>query len=91
MKPFAVLSSMLLAVGILAGSASAALLSDPKASQTAWHQMDNCKRQAARQYPDHSPQGLAQRDRAAQRCLDNARLPPIAPLAPPPPGNASSR
>lgn len=91
MKPFFVLSLLLPTAGILAGPASATSLPDVKASQAAWHQMDNCKRQAIRQYPDPTPQSLAQRDRAVQRCLDIARLPPISPLAPAPTGDASSR
>jgi hypothetical protein len=89
MKPLSVLS-LLLAIGGLAGPATAASLADPKPSQAVWRQMDNCKRQATRQYPDHTPQSMAQRDRAAQRCLDEARLPPVTPLAPAPPAASGS-
>jgi hypothetical protein len=91
MKPLYVLSLLLPAAGVLAGPATAASLADPKPSHAVWHQMDNCKRQATKQFPDHTPQSMAQRDRAAQRCLDDARLPPVAPLAQPPAGSGSSR
>lgn len=91
MKSFTTLVLPFLAVAILTGPASGASLPDAKASQMAWHQMDNCKRQAIKQYPDNTPQSLAQRDRAVQRCLNEARLPPVAPLTPPPAGSGSSR
>jgi hypothetical protein len=92
MKRFSVVSLLFLAV-VLAGQASAASLPDAKTSQAVWHQMDDCKRLAARQYPDYTPQSLAQRDRAAQRCLDSAHLPPLVPPvpAPAPAGDARSR
>ena len=91
MKPF-VVSLLLPALGVLAVEASAASLPDVKTSQAVWHQMDNCKRLAVRQYPDYTPQSLAQRDRAEQRCLDSAHLPPHAPAAPAPvPGGVPSR
>jgi hypothetical protein len=90
MKPFSVVSLLLPVVGILAGQASAASMADVKTSQVVWRQMDNCKRLAVRQYPDYTPQSLAQRERAAQRCFDNARLPPVVPqaLSPAPAGDA---
>lgn len=91
MKPLYLLSLLLPAVGVLAGPATAASLADSKSSHAVWHQMDNCKRQATKQFPDHTPQSMAQRDRAVQRCLDEARLPPVAPLAPAPAGSGSSR
>lgn len=87
-----IVSLLLPAVGVLALEASAASLPDVKTSQAVWHQMDNCKRLAVRQYPDYTPQSLAQRDRAEQRCLDSAHLPPHIPTAPTPgPGGAPSR
>jgi hypothetical protein len=48
----------------------------------AWSQMSNCARQAAVKFPDHTPQGNAQREAARQECLRRNHLPVTA--APPP-------
>jgi hypothetical protein len=50
----------------------------------AWRQMGDCARQAAKQFPDHTPEGNAQRETARQNCLRVHHL-PIS--APPPPGH----
>jgi hypothetical protein len=50
-----------------------------------WHQMDDCAKQAFKQYPDHTPEGNAKREAARQACLREHRLPVQQPVAPPPP------
>jgi hypothetical protein len=50
-----------------------------------WHQMDDCTKQAAKQFPDHTPGSNAKREAARQACLRARRLPVTAPVAPPPP------
>jgi hypothetical protein len=50
-----------------------------------WHQMDECAKQAFKQYPDHTPEGNAKREAARQACLRAHRLPVNQPVAPPPP------
>lgn len=46
-----------------------------------WRQMDNCARLAAKQFPDHTPQGNAQREAAREDCLRRNHL-PVTPLPP---------
>jgi hypothetical protein len=50
-----------------------------------WHQMDDCAKQANKQFPDHTPDSNAKREAARQACLRSHRLPVTAPVAPPPP------
>jgi hypothetical protein len=47
-----------------------------------WRQMADCARLAAKQYPDHTPDGNAKREAARQNCLRQRHLPLAA--APPP-------
>ena len=53
-------------------------------SFTTWNQMADCARAAAKQYPDHTPEGNAKREAARQNCLRQRHLPVTA--APPPTG-----
>lgn len=46
-----------------------------------WRRMDDCARQAAKQFPDHTPQGNAQREAAREDCLRRNHL-PVTPLPP---------
>lgn len=52
-----------------------------KQSFTVWNQMANCARLAAQKYPDHTPEGNAQREAYRQNCLREHHLPVVA--APP--------
>jgi hypothetical protein len=54
-------------------------------SFTVWSQMADCARQAAKQFPDHTPDGNAKREAARQNCLRARHLPVTA--APPHVGN----
>jgi hypothetical protein len=55
-------------------------------SFTVWNQMADCARQAAKRFPDHTPDGNAKREAARQNCLRARHLPVTA--APPPVNNA---
>src|SRR6185437_8142440 len=48
-------------------------------SETVWKGMDNCKRQAWKQYPDYTAEGNAKRAHAEKLCLSAHNLPPGAP------------
>jgi hypothetical protein len=50
-------------------------------SFTVWNQMADCARLAAKQFPDHTPDGNAKRETARQNCLRARHLPVTA--APP--------
>ncbi|HWE74108.1 MAG TPA: hypothetical protein VG328_13165 [Stellaceae bacterium] len=50
-------------------------------SFSVWNQMADCARQAAKQFPDHTPDGNAKREAARQNCL-RARHLPVTPAAP---------
>ena len=47
-------------------------------SALAWRQMDLCARQAAQQFPDHTPEANAKREAARLNCLRRNHLPVIA-------------
>jgi len=51
-----------------------------------WNQMADCARLAAKQYPDHTPDGNVKREAARQNCLRQRHLPviPASPQATPP-------
>jgi hypothetical protein len=53
-------------------------------SFTVWNQMADCARVAAKQFPDHTPEGNAKREAYRQNCLRQRHLPVIG--APPPTG-----
>jgi len=57
---------------------------DPQQQQSfnVWHQMSDCARLAAKQFPDHTPEGNAKREAARQSCLRVHHLPVTA--SPPP-------
>ena len=51
-------------------------------SFSVWNQMSDCARLAAKQYPDHTPEGNAKREAARQNCLRQHHLPVVpAPAA----------
>lgn len=51
-------------------------------SFSVWNQMNDCARLAAKQYPDHTPEGNAKREVARQNCLRQRHL-PVVPAVPP--------
>ncbi len=84
------------ALGIIATSGAGAqqplthMPSPQQQSENAWKRMDNCRREAWRQYPDFTPDSNAKRDQATRRCLNEGNLPPLAPQSPTV-GSGSSR
>ncbi len=44
-------------------------------SVNAWKMMADCAKQAAKQFPDHTPEGNAKREAARQECLRTRHLP----------------
>lgn len=54
-------------------------------SFSVWRSMADCARVAAKQFPDHTPDGNAKREAARQNCLRQRHLPviPAGPAAPP--------
>jgi len=50
-------------------------------SFAAWRSMADCARLAAKQYPDHTPEGNAKREAARQNCLRQRHL-PVIPASP---------
>jgi len=48
-----------------------------------WKQMQECAKQANKQFPDHTPEGNAKREAARQECLRSRRLPVTAPVPAP--------
>lgn len=44
-------------------------------SFTVWNQMNDCARLAAKQFPDHTPEGNAKREAYRQNCLRMRHLP----------------
>ena len=49
-------------------------------SFSAWRQMQDCAREAIKKFPDHTPQGNAQREAAREDCLRQRHLPVTPPL-----------
>jgi hypothetical protein len=76
-------AASLAALGMLcalaASEVGAQLPSKLKQSEEVWKGMDNCKRQAWKQYPDYTPEGHAKREHAEKLCLNTGNLPPVAP------------
>lgn len=46
-----------------------------QANFSIWHMMGTCAQLAAKQYPDHTPEGNAKREAARQECLRQNHLP----------------
>jgi hypothetical protein len=59
------------------------VLADAQQQQSfgVWRAMQDCARQALKQFPDHTPEGNAKRESARQECLRANHLPVTA--APP--------
>ena len=69
--------SMLAVVGSLSILAAPVAYADALQQQSfaIWGRMDVCARQAARQFPDHTPDGNAKREEARLNCLRANHLP----------------
>lgn len=65
---------MLAAVLLLPGGIARAEVNQQNAS-AAWRQADLCTRAAFKKFPDHTPQGNAERETARRECLRNHKLP----------------
>lgn len=61
-----------LAAGVPAGARADGYQSQ---SFAVWGRMDDCAKQAAKQFPDHTPEGNAKREAARLECLRANRLP----------------
>jgi hypothetical protein len=66
---FPVLAAITLIVPAQAASSNAV------ASQRQWAVMDKCARDAAQKFPDHTTEGLAQRDAYIRKCQRDSRVP----------------
>ncbi|HEY3918785.1 MAG TPA: hypothetical protein VGL83_13385 [Stellaceae bacterium] len=51
-----------------------------QANFAVWHMMAACAQLAAKQYPDHTPEGNAKREASRQECLRRNHL-PVTPLS----------
>ena len=59
-------------------------------SERVWKLRDTCARISQKQFPDHTAEGNAKRERAFQQCLEANNL-PYEPITPPKGGSGSSR
>jgi len=59
-------------------------------SERVWKVRDACSRSAQKQFPDHTAEGNAKRERAFQQCLEANNL-PYEPSAPKEPAGSSHR
>lgn len=87
MRPLPLLALLvsLMLGGMVAAPTLARADTQQKQNFSVWHQMDDCNKQAIRQFPDHTPDSNAKREAARQACLRAHRLPVSAPVVPPPP------
>jgi hypothetical protein len=80
---FTAIAPIALSIGVALVLAAAARLARADAQQQqsfrVWGQMADCARLAAKQYPDHTPDGNVKREAARQDCLRQRHL-PIVPL-----------
>jgi hypothetical protein len=76
-------ATLVLAAALVLTAAPRLARADAQQQQsfTAWNQIADCARQAAKQYPDHTPEGNAKREAYRQNCLRQRHLPVTA--APP--------
>jgi hypothetical protein len=71
------LISLVLATALLTTGTAVNARADAKQTESfnAWKQMGECAKQAAKQFPDHTPEGNAKREAARQECLRTRHLP----------------
>ena|SRR5713226_4854969 len=82
MRTFCAISLLALGCVVVAFEVPAQVSNKFQQSNDMWKRMDNCKRQAWKQYPDYSNEGSAKRDQAVKHCLQATNLPPVAPQSP---------
>jgi hypothetical protein len=66
---------MLLAVALMVPAGPGRAEVNQQNATTAWRQADQCARDAFQKFPDHTPDGNAQREAARRVCLRNHKLP----------------
>lgn len=73
--------ALLVVVALVLAAAPRLARADAQQQQSfrVWGQMADCARLAAKQYPDHTPEGNTKREAARQDCLRQRHL-PIVPL-----------
>jgi len=78
---------VLVAVGLTLALVATQRQARADAQQTqnfaAWRVMEECAKQANKQFPDHTPDGNAKREASRQECLRVHRLPVTAPAPAP--------
>jgi hypothetical protein len=74
--------AMLLGAALLVPAVARAEINQQNAN-AAWRQANQCQTDARKKFPDHTPEGNAQRDAARRECLRNHKLPEPAAAAPP--------
>jgi hypothetical protein len=62
-------------VAIVVIAPAQATSSNAIAAQRQWSAMDKCAKEATQWFPDHTAEGLAQRDAYIRKCQRNARVP----------------
>ena len=78
-----VLAAALLLAGAVALAPQAARADVQQQQNFAvWKQVQECARQAFKQYPDYTPEGKAKREAAREECLRQRHL-PVTPASPP--------
>ncbi len=75
--------TMLIAAALLAPAAIARADVNQQNANAAWRQADQCLHDALKKFPDHTPEGNAQRETARRECLRNHKLPEPTAAAPP--------
>ena len=73
----------MIAIAALAAAAPRLARADAQQQQSfhVWSQMADCARQAAKQFPDRTPESNAKREAARQNCLRQRHL-PVIPASP---------
>jgi hypothetical protein len=74
---------MLLAAALAMPVAAARADVNQQNANKAWRQADKCAQDAVKKFPDHTPEGNAQREAARRQCLRDNKLPEPAASAPP--------
>ena len=80
---------MLLLAAMLLPAARARADLYQQQADAAWRQADLCARDAFKKFPDHTPEGNAQRETVRRECMRNNELPAAA--GAPRPGDAPQR
>jgi len=76
--------ALLIAAALLVPAGAARADVNQQNANAAWHEADQCLHDALKKFPDHTPQGNAQREAARRECLRNHKLPEPTAAAPAP-------